>query len=216
MRSLILIGYWRSRNEPLWPDPAWFVDERWEQSTREMVARHLRGGVTIAVAPGLGWCRFRCGIDTLGASLVSDGQFLWPEGLSHYVEQHSVRLPEQFVEHIRSGIRMEIGPEDSLAIESAWWRTQHGSGIGDTFLTPGRGGRLLAVVLAPPTADTQRFLRHLGAEIQHIGSDIAFGPLSQPLVLLRRCDYTAYLGLRERARDVGLLLIFEEPTDGGE
>ena len=37
-----------------------------------------------------------------GSGERSDGTYLWPEGLSHYVREHSVRLPQAIVQHIRS------------------------------------------------------------------------------------------------------------------
>ena len=32
---------------------------------------------------------------------MTDGVWLWPEGLYHYVEDHNVRLPKEFISHIR-------------------------------------------------------------------------------------------------------------------
>jgi hypothetical protein len=38
----------------------------------------------------------------MGACDVGDGVWLWPQGLAHYVERHSVCLPEELVETMRS------------------------------------------------------------------------------------------------------------------
>lgn len=35
----------------------------------------------------------------MGRTDVSDGTFVWPSGLAHYVERHDVRLPPWFVAH---------------------------------------------------------------------------------------------------------------------
>ena len=36
---------------------------------------------------------------------------LWPEGLAHYVEVHAVRLPDEFIDHMRSrGWRVPAEP----------------------------------------------------------------------------------------------------------
>jgi hypothetical protein len=36
---------------------------------------------------------------------------VWPEGLAHYVEVHSVRLPDEFIDHMRSqGWRVPVEP----------------------------------------------------------------------------------------------------------
>ena len=36
----------------------------------------------------------------LGRSDMTDGVYVWPEGLAHYVEHHNVRLPHQFVQYV--------------------------------------------------------------------------------------------------------------------
>src|SRR5579864_219982 len=38
----------------------------------------------------------------MGDCDLYDGAWIWPEGLAHYVERHSVRLPEDFVDSMRS------------------------------------------------------------------------------------------------------------------
>jgi hypothetical protein len=53
---------------------------------------------------GYSFCRFVCGVaDTeMGGIDLHDGEWLWPQGLAHYVEHHSVRLPDEFIETMRS------------------------------------------------------------------------------------------------------------------
>ncbi|WP_437720500.1 hypothetical protein [Sorangium sp. So ce861] len=63
-----LIGYWRSTADPLWPDPAWFVDESWASSERTRVLAYLRDGVPLWATGGHSWCRFRCGIHACGSA----------------------------------------------------------------------------------------------------------------------------------------------------
>src|SRR5262245_15617423 len=57
---------------------------------------------------GFSYCRFHCGkrwrpwgycvsSDLLGTSELTDGEWLWPEGLPHYIDAHDVCLPEEFV-----------------------------------------------------------------------------------------------------------------------
>jgi len=52
---------------------------------------------------GYSWCRFDCGVDDaeMGDSDFSDGLWVWPGGLTHYVLEHAVRLPEEFLHHVR-------------------------------------------------------------------------------------------------------------------
>jgi hypothetical protein len=96
-----LIGYWRSALEPRWPDPRDFVDASWDESDREAVAAYLEtGGFEPWAQCGYSWCRI-CGVDN-GSCERSDGIYLWPEGLSHYIRQHNLRLPAVVIEHILS------------------------------------------------------------------------------------------------------------------
>jgi hypothetical protein len=48
----------------------------------------------------------------------SDGVWLWPEGLAHYVEKHGIRLPDEFVEH--AAAREFRPPEPELDLELYW------------------------------------------------------------------------------------------------
>lgn len=151
MLNLTLIGYWHSEEEPLWPDPAWFVDDDWATSERGRVLTYLRGGVTPWVAAGVSWCRFRCEGRWCGSAELSDGRFLWPEGLAHYVERHGVRLPREFVTHA-----LEAYPEatprraahgltlDNVAIDKSWWMRQRGFRAGSSFRSPPRQGAFFA------------------------------------------------------------------------
>jgi hypothetical protein len=36
----------------------------------------------------------------MGSYDFTDGVWVWPEGLSHYVEIHCVRLPAEFIDHL--------------------------------------------------------------------------------------------------------------------
>ena len=53
---------------------------------------------------GSSYCCFRCGIENhkVSGSNHYDGEWVWPRGLVHYVESHSVRLPEEFIETMRT------------------------------------------------------------------------------------------------------------------
>ena len=62
-------------------------------------------------------CRI-CGAQN-GSLELTDGVFLWPEGLAHYVTAHAVRLPAAFVEHVRSFMD-EI---ESAHVDETWWRS---------------------------------------------------------------------------------------------
>ncbi len=61
-------------------------------------------------------CRI-CGIEN-GYGEFSDGTYLWPTGLAHYVEAHGVRLPAEFVEHATR----RLYALEHASVEEGWWR----------------------------------------------------------------------------------------------
>ncbi|WP_240644078.1 hypothetical protein [Antribacter gilvus] len=83
-----------------------------------MVADYLGGGHVVRACMGYSDCRF-CG-QRNGTLELTDGSFVWPEGLRHYLVEHGVRLPARFVEHVRSRIEgLETTDRDEQ-----WWRAQ--------------------------------------------------------------------------------------------
>ncbi|MGV9338471.1 hypothetical protein [Streptomyces sp. NPDC003688] len=58
---------------------------------------------------------------TGAGSLVTDGTWLWPVELAHYVRRHHVPLPPEFLAHIRSNAHTSppVAPEHALRIVEA-------------------------------------------------------------------------------------------------
>ena len=102
-RSLRVIGYWNNKIYPQYnhyPNPADFVDENWEAEYRDKVVEYLDNAVLYNIQRGISMCRICKGFN--GSKELTDGVFFWPEGLSHYVKEHAVRLPQHFVQHCLS------------------------------------------------------------------------------------------------------------------
>jgi hypothetical protein len=104
--GLKFIGYWawpkteyQEASVGL-PDPHDFVDETWDKIQRAACVRYLQAGKTFESWRGWSWCRFACGERKMGSQCLTDGTYVWPQGLSHYVERHGVRLPQEFVNHV--------------------------------------------------------------------------------------------------------------------
>ena len=112
------IGFWNGPYSPDgWPDIEDFIDPEWDVDERDFVLAYLNHGVLARVYMGYSTCRL-CGKADNGDSEYSDGTFVWPSGLAHYVESHAVRLPREFVKHAEDLTTRLEGDRDE-----AWWRT---------------------------------------------------------------------------------------------
>lgn len=87
-----------------YPDVRDHVDEAWLLSfpadARERILAHLANSEGATVYRGTSTCRI-CGKHN-GNATNTDGVHEWPSGLLHYVCEHAVRLPDEFVQHILS------------------------------------------------------------------------------------------------------------------
>jgi hypothetical protein len=120
-KSLNAVGYWiTSLNDVSLFPPQEFV----RADLGADVASYLRSGEIYEQYRGFSWCRFECGIPyrDMGSRDLTDGTWVWPEGLAHYVESHSVNLPPGFVDHIASGVRTvaSLRSQDDLVEFAAW------------------------------------------------------------------------------------------------
>ena len=115
--KLILLGYWSSESEQSLPDPVDMVDEHLSDEDRDDASDYLRRGFVVRAYMGQSSCRM-CNAPN-GSLELSDGTYVWPEGLAHYISAHNVRLPGSFLEHLR---------QRSLAFEASqttdtWWKS---------------------------------------------------------------------------------------------
>lgn len=120
MRHLRLIGYWQNPFTYDWPDVNDFVDPDWDPDERQLTIGYLRAGAVARRFWGASTCRL-CGQEN-GREELTDGEWLWPDGLVHYLEAHDVRLPAEFVAHARERDGKVLEEE----IDRSWWRAQRG------------------------------------------------------------------------------------------
>lgn len=123
MHEVRIIGYWRSDRRPDLPDPADFIDSEIDDDRRGRLASYLNSGTLAAAFLGLSTCRL-CGAEN-GSVEYTDGMYVWPEGLAHYVREHSVRLPTDVEAHIEA--RLDALEELRTRADLRWWleTTQH-------------------------------------------------------------------------------------------
>lgn len=99
MKRLEVLGWWFNEHAPTGlPRPQLLIAPM-EPSQRAAVASYLRAGKALVRHDEPSHCRFQCGETEMGRADLTDGTFVWPEGLVHYVERHDVRLPDRFKEH---------------------------------------------------------------------------------------------------------------------
>ena len=157
-----LIGYWYSEDASAWPDPRRFVDEAQNEETRRRIVVYLKAPVAHVASGGNSFCRL-CGRSN-GCAEQSDGYYVWPEGLAHYIEEHAVRLPDQFVQHVLEGKPALPLPEFGTSVDVDWWRDQFGwyDGADIRYFTSRRsvyGSLWLIRASCPTTGEQLSFLR---------------------------------------------------------
>jgi hypothetical protein len=102
-----VIGYWRS--EDAWaswcPDPQILRSPGWvSPADKQQILAYLRSGNEAAYFMGYSFCRIPDGppAEEMGCRELTDGDWMWPQGLAVYVDLFDVRLPEEFVATMRA------------------------------------------------------------------------------------------------------------------
>lgn len=115
---LRLIGYWSGGHDTRgWPDVRDFIDEAMDEDEKIDVGVYLGNGLVARAFMGYSPCRL-CE-KTNGSLELTDGVYIWPEGLAHYVLDHHVRLPHEFAAHVQA--RAELS--DDVRVDESWWRS---------------------------------------------------------------------------------------------
>lgn len=112
------VGFWRDTGAMFdffsgYPDPREPTPHPQMDATQRIrVAQYLDGGEVSDRWFGYSYCRFDCGIPNseMGSLDKTDGAYIWPEGLPHYVRVHQVNLPAEFVDHVLH--KMGLGEND--------------------------------------------------------------------------------------------------------
>jgi len=107
---------------------------------------------------GYSYCRFDCGIPDceMGSIDLYDGVWVWPQGLVHYVEFHSVCLPYEFIQTMRShswrvpaNLKLPLPDGQPPLRKVGYWRSEYEPHLPDPrdFAQPGCYGTELPRVL---------------------------------------------------------------------
>lgn len=117
------VGFWNPvDSEGPAISPRELIDEDWAKDERAELVRYLNGGARVYEMLGFADNAMTGeeSVRELGNAARTDGVWIWPEGLSVYVDRYRVRLPDAFLEHARSsGFRNPLPPKvDERAIEA--------------------------------------------------------------------------------------------------
>jgi hypothetical protein len=129
-RKLKVVGYWHDEFDGKdWLHPSFLVDSGWELTDRDQIVRYLRSGVRIHEDLGYSHCRFANGPpdEQMGNADLSDGVWIWPEGLWIYVSVYSVRLPSDLIAHMRANDfripkRLSASRLEHVGAEFEYWK----------------------------------------------------------------------------------------------
>jgi hypothetical protein len=116
--SLRLIGYWKGELAHGWPDVLDYVDADWDEDERHAVSQYLASGTMARAFMGRSVCRL-CGTAN-GFAEYTDGTYIWPSGLGHYVDEHNVRLPDEFVQHAVE----RLSELETAEVHVGWWKSR--------------------------------------------------------------------------------------------
>lgn len=127
MVRLKLIGYWKSAFEIGLPHPINFIDSNWDETEKSKVIKHLITSPFLpSVCAGYSYCRL-CDKQDNGYREQSDGVFIWPEGFTHYVEEHNVKPPQEFIDYCMEDLPpAAINWDQEITIDRKWWKAQEG------------------------------------------------------------------------------------------
>jgi hypothetical protein len=97
------IGYWAmTPDDPDFVHPALVLGSDIAPDISAKIASYLRKGAVQDAQLGWAICRFADGPHgrEMGCKDLTDGIWVWPEGLAVYVERYNVKLPEEFIHHL--------------------------------------------------------------------------------------------------------------------
>lgn len=97
-KDLKMIGYWWSKEEPHFPLPKHFITHSWNAKERSLVINYLKQAEFYEGWMGESDCRI-CHSSN-GATDLSDGTYVFPEGFVHYIEAHGVKPDQEFIDYV--------------------------------------------------------------------------------------------------------------------
>jgi hypothetical protein len=127
--TLKAIGFWPNSGPHGFVHPERLIDLSPDPRVRQGLVAYLQSGRLCNGYLGYSFCRFSCGIPftEMGDCEMTDGNWLWPVGLVHYVRDHDLRLPHDFIVDAESnGWSSPVSGDETLgdhyAYDLSFWR----------------------------------------------------------------------------------------------
>ncbi len=130
--TVFKVGYWRGIPRkgfdgvteiidfPDCPPVENFIDLTWSKEERNKVVEYLGLGDEKHRFCGYSTCRI-CGKHNNGDACLTDGKWVWPSGLAHYLMKHSVKPPQEFIDHVLKNFdTLKKHWEDDLIMRYRW------------------------------------------------------------------------------------------------
>lgn len=119
--KLILIGYWFSgdKDDCDYPNPSTLINEEFYEINWKLenkLVGYLMAGKPCNFYRGSSECRI-CGC-RLGCFERTDGIYIWPDKLEHYIMNHKVVLPTEFNDYV-----MKQNPWPEFKIDNSFWKS---------------------------------------------------------------------------------------------
>jgi hypothetical protein len=115
MKHLIRVGFYRElkHGKPDGESLHAVVQQKGGPDDAQLV-HYLRAGSTLVASPSM--VRDVLANNAMIGSLEirTDGTYAWPSDLAHYVERHHARVPEDFLQHVRS-LSFTVPPNINVA-----------------------------------------------------------------------------------------------------
>lgn len=92
------VGFWSGNG----PDNDQYPNAKdqvkfWDEAEKNQVLSHVNSGKVGRRQRGYSTCRI-CGCHN-GSQDMTDGVYVWPIGFAHYIEEHGVKPPQEFIDH---------------------------------------------------------------------------------------------------------------------
>lgn len=117
-------GFWNltGRDDLPYPRACDVIDVTFAPEDKPRLIKYLRNCPVVAskMIAHKGKCDF-CEKQLVLSTFQSDGVWLWPSSLVHFVEDHSAALPDRFIEHMRMRSHTPCDLDTTIDIRQLDW-----------------------------------------------------------------------------------------------